>query len=167
MKKLGIVAAALAATLFLAAGSALAASDSKGLTIGATVGGLAKLTLGQAGINFPSADPDVTASIPANENAVNVSAKIRAAAAGVSTLEVLASDDLKDGTKVIGIDNVTWTATGADYAAGTMSKAAAQTAGSFTGPGQFDGTFSYFLANDWAYEPGSYTASVTYTLTSP
>lgn len=162
-----ILATLVALTALIGAQSALAASDSKNLTIGASVGGLAKLTLGSAGINFPSADPDTTPSISATENPVSVTSKVRGLAADNTTLTVLAGGDLLDGAKTIPVNNVTWTSTGANYVDGTMNKTTGQSAGAFTGPGTFSGNFSYFLANSWSFEPGTYTATVTYTLTSP
>jgi hypothetical protein len=61
---------------------------------------------------------------------------------------------------------MTWTATGTGYVAGTMNTTA-QPAGSWTGPGQRIGTFSYFLANSWSYTVGNYSTSINYTLTAP
>ena len=57
--KLTRIAALLLVLTFLLAGAAWAATDSKNLTINATVAATAKLTLGVAAINFPDADPDI------------------------------------------------------------------------------------------------------------
>lgn len=163
MKKLSLVLV-IGLGLILMAGVASAQGvDTKNLTINATVAARASLTLGQAAINFPDADPDTTPSIPATENAVSVTVKARTGAASNVTLTHLAAGDLG----VIPIGNVTWTATGAGFQAGTMSSTVAQTAGSWTGPGTRNGTFSYFLANSWDYAPGNYSVSSTYTLTAP
>jgi hypothetical protein len=62
---------------------------------------------------------------------------------------------------------MTWTATGTGYVAGTMNRTTAQTAGSWTGPGQHPGTFSYFVTNLWSYVIGNYSTTITYTLNSP
>jgi hypothetical protein len=154
---------------FLLAGAAQAASATANLTINATVAATAKLTLGTNVINFPDADPDITASIAANENPVSVTAKVKTGSASNATLTVLAAGDLKSGpTDTILISNVTWTAAGdPGLVAGTMNKTTAQSAGSWTGSGNRTGSFSYFLANSWAYQTGSYTATTTYTLTAP
>jgi hypothetical protein len=156
---LGVMAAWPAVTL--------AASDSKVLTINATVAARAKLTLAPTTINFPDADPDVTPSIPANENSVIVLASVRTSSAGVSTLTCLANGDLNSGANNIAISNVSWTSSGAGYVNGTMSKAAAQSVGSWTGSGLNVGNLDFSLANSWAYNVGSYTQTVTYTLTAP
>jgi hypothetical protein len=127
----------------------------------------AKLTISPTTINFPDADPDVTASVPATENSVTVTSKVRTTAAGAATLTCLADGDLTSGTDTIAITNVTWTAGGSGYSSGTMNSGAAQTAGSWTGSGNRSGTFNYFLANSWAYTVGSYSQTVAYTLSAP
>jgi hypothetical protein len=160
------IGVALAAFL-LAPVAAFAATDSQVLTINATVAARAKLVLAPTTINFPDADPDLVPSISANENSVNVLASVRTSSAGVSTLTCLANGNLDSGSDQIAISNVSWTSGGAGYLAGTMSNALAQAVGSWTGSGSRVGTLNYFLANSWAYAPGSYTQTVTYTLTSP
>lgn len=168
MKRVSWILVVVGLGLVVMAGNVLAqSSDTKNLTVNATVAARASLTLGQAAINFPDADPDSTPSISATENAVSVNAKVRTGSASTATLTHLAAGDLVSGSDNIAIGNVTWTATGAGYQAGTMSRTAAQTAGSWTGSGNRAGTFSYFLANSWAYATGNYTASSTYTLSAP
>ena len=167
MKKVILVLVVVVLGLFLMAGGALAANDTKNLTVNATVNARATLTLGQTAINFPDADPDVTASIPAAENAVSVTAKVRTGSSSTATLTHLAAGDLVSGSDTILIGNVTWTASGTGFQPGTMNKTTAQTAGSWTGSGNRTGSFSYFLANSWSYATGNYTASTTYTLTAP
>jgi hypothetical protein len=147
---------------------AMAATDGETLTIYATVGDRATLVLAPTTINFPDEDPDVVDPIPANENAVNVLCNVRTTGGGVSTLECLADGDLvATGTTAIPISNVTWTATGTGYGPGTMSNSVSQSVGSFTGSGANVGTLSFFLANSWSYEVGSYQQTVQYTLTTP
>ena len=166
MKKLCLVMAFLACSFWMVGGVS-AATYTQGLTVNATVASTGKLTISPTTISFPDADPDVTDPIPANSN-VSVSVKARVASGGSVTLTHKAADDLKDGTKTITIDNVTWTATGSGYnGSGTMNMTTDQNVGGWTGPGQYDGVLTYSLDNDWAYEPGSYTASTTFTLTTP
>ncbi len=156
-----------AATLLVVPAMTSAETDTETLTINAVVAEHAKLLIAPTTINFPDADPDEADPIPATENAVVVEAKVRTSATGVSTLTCLANGDLVDGGEVIAIENVTWTAGGAGYVDGTMSDAAEQTAGSWTGSGIYAGTFDFFLANSWDYNTGNYTQTVTYTLTAP
>jgi hypothetical protein len=161
--------AALGSALLLVglAGTAHAATDTKTLTVNATVSATASLTLGVAAINFAAANPGTTPSIAATENPVSVTANAQTSSAGAVTLTCLAGGDLTAGANTIAISNVTWTATGTGFVAGTMNKTTAQSAGSWTGPGARSGTFSFSLANSWSYDTGSYTAAITYTLTAP
>ncbi|HWP34106.1 MAG TPA: hypothetical protein VNM66_00775 [Thermodesulfobacteriota bacterium] len=162
------LAALTLAGVLLAPAAAPAATATQNLTIGATVAARATLTLGATAINFPDADPDAVPSIPATENPVSVTARVRTASTNTPTLTVLASGDLTSGTDTIPISNVSWTAGGAPFINGTMSATTAQSAASFpAGSGQYSSSFSYFLVNSWSYNVGSYTASVTYTLTAP
>ena len=144
-----------------------AATDTETLTINASVLARAKLVLAPTIINFPDADPDVTPSIPATENSVNVISTVRTSSAGAVTLTCQANGDLVSGGDVIAITNVTWTSTGAGYVAGAMNNAAPVAVGSWTGSGAYVGTNDFFLANSWAYNVGAYTQTVTYTLTAP
>ncbi len=160
--------AALAVTGLLAAAPAGAATATQDLTINATVAARATLTLGSATINFPDADPDAVPSIAAAENPVAVTARVRTGRASTPTLTVLANSDLTSGADTIPISNVTWTAAAAPFVGGTMNATTAQSAATFgSGSGSYSSTFSYFLANSWAYNTGNYAATVTYTLTAP
>jgi hypothetical protein len=163
MKKVLIT---LVAVLICAGTVAFAATDTKTVAVSATVSATAKLTLGSATLTFPDADPDVTPSIAPNEGAITVSAKGKTSAAGNITLVVKSGGNLVSGGDSIGISNLTWTVTGAGYSAGTMGTTD-QGLGSWTGSGSYDGTQTYALANSWSYVTGSYTATLTYTLTAP
>ncbi len=138
------------------------------LTVNMAVSARAKLTLGASAINFPDADPDTTPSIPANENPVTVTAKVRTGVSTTATLTHRSSGDLTAGLGItIPISNVSWTATGAGYVGGTMSSSSNVPAGSWTGSGIYSGAFNYSIANSWTYATGNYTVSTTYTLTAP
>ena len=153
--------------ILLLATTAWAITDTKNLTINATVTATAELTLGVPAINFPATTPP--AAIPANEGAVAVTASALTGATDLVTLTVLCNQDLTNAASdIIDITNVSWIAAGdAGFQNGNMSKDAAQTAGSWTGSGSRVGTFTYSLANSWTYAKGSYTATATYTLTAP
>ncbi len=163
MKKVLIT---LVAVLALAGTVAFAASDTKTVTVAATVSATAKLAISSASLTFPDADPDVTPSISATEGALTVTAKGKTSAAGNITLVVKADGDLTSGGDTIPIANLTWTAGGAGYVAGTMNTSD-QSVGSWTGSGNYVGTQTYVLANSWTYVTGAYSATLTYTLTAP
>ena len=160
-----LIGAAIAAlALVQPLGAATATSN---VTVAATVAASAKLTLGASTLTFPDADPETVPSINATEGAVSITAKARTSAAGAVTLTLLAGGDLTSGANTIAISNVTWTASGTGFVAGTMNKTTAQSVGSWTGSGTQTGTASFKLANSWNYATGSYTGSATYTLTAP
>jgi|APFre7841882654_1041346.scaffolds.fasta_scaffold10918_6 hypothetical protein len=166
MKKLILVLAILG--MLSTSIPVFAAQQAQNLTVNMGVLARAKLTLGVSAINFPDADPDTIPSIAATENAVSVTAKVRTGLSSTATLTHRASGNLSAGPGItIPIGNVTWTATGAGYVAGTMSSSADVRAGSWTGSGSYSGNFSYLIVNSWSYVIGNYTVSSTYTLTAP
>jgi hypothetical protein len=144
-----------------------AASTSNNVTVSATVAATAKLTLGATTVSFDDKDPDTVSSIAANEGAISIVAKGKTSAGSDITLTLQAADDLKSGSDIIGIGNVTWTASGTGFAAGTMSKSSAITVGSWANSGNRTGSVSFALANSWAYATGNYSVTATYTLTAP
>ena len=75
----------------------------------------ASLTLGTNAINFPSADPDTTPSIPASQNPVTVTCRVTGAFLSNVTLKVQAGGNLVSGGNSIPINQVTWTVTGSGY----------------------------------------------------
>lgn len=156
-----------AAALVLMSGQAYAqAVDTKTVTVSATVNAKAKLTLGSNTATFADADPDVTPLLSAA--AISVDVRTRTAAAGNVTLTVLASGALTNAASdTIAINQLSWTATGTGFAAGTMSSSTAQSLGTFLGGGTASGTQTYQLVNSWNYKTGSYSTTITYTLTAP
>jgi hypothetical protein len=151
----------------LTAATAGAVAEQAAMTMNTSISGRASLVLGSANVSFPSADPSLVPVIPAAENPVPVTARVRTGSGSAATLQVLAGGDLTSGGDTIAVGNVSWSATGGGFSPGAMSKTAAQGAGSWTGPGERSGSFSYFLANSWAYPAGAYSTTVTYTLTAP
>ena len=142
------------------------ATDAATVNVSATVAAKAKLTIAGGPVSFPDADPTATPVISAS--ALTIDVKARTSASGSVTLTALASDDLKTaGSDVITINNLTWTVSGAGFVAGTMSKSSAQSVGTWTGSGSPSGSQTLKLANSWSYATGSYSTTVTYTLTAP
>jgi hypothetical protein len=157
--------AALGVMVCVAAPAHAQATANGSVNVTANVSAKAKLTLGAASITFADADPDVTPSISAA--ALSVDVKARTSASGSVTLTVLASGDLASGGDSIAVGNLTWTATGSGFQAGTSNKTTAQTVGGWTGSGNPSGTQTYALANSWSYATGTYTVTLNYTLTAP
>ncbi|MEI6669742.1 MAG: hypothetical protein WCP29_16455 [Acidobacteriota bacterium] len=144
-----------------------AASRSDPLLVSATVAARAKLTLSNASMTFSDADPDTVPLVPANGGALTITAKARTTIGSTVTLVVVASSDLQSGLDTIAASQLRWTATGTGFVAGTVNKTAAQTVGSWVSSGFWTGTQSYALANAWTYSTGTYTTTLTYTLTAP
>jgi hypothetical protein len=144
-----------------------AASLSRTATATATITAVAKLTMSSTSIAFPDADPDTTPAIPASGGEITITAKARTTIGNTVTLVVQAANDLKSGLDTILATQLTWTATGAGFVAGTMSKTAAQPVASWTSSGSWSGTQSYTLLNSWTYATGTYSTTLTYTLTAP
>jgi hypothetical protein len=156
-----------AAVLFFSGSAYAQITDTKAVNISANLTAKAKLDLGGVtAVSFPDQDPDAAATLTAT-SAVNVTVKARTSSGGSVTLTVQADDDLLGDTGgTIGIANMTWTA-GGDLLGGIMSKTAAVSLGSWSGPGTKAGAQVYRLANSWSYATGNYTAIITYTLTAP
>ena len=165
-KTLWKVGLTTAAVVLLSSSSAYAQLATQNINATAVVAARGRITLTGA-INFPDMDPFTTPSINAAGLGVQAFARV-AVGAGVS-LTVQAGGDFLSGTAAIPIANLTWaTAGGAGFnATGTMSSTAAQPVGNWTGPGAHNATQTYSLVNDWAYAPGNYVVTLTYTLTSP
>jgi hypothetical protein len=142
-------------------------SQKETITLSTNIATRAKLAFGSSAISFPSANPDSVPSVPSNVNPVSVTSSARTGSSQSVKLTCLAVGDLISGTSAIVISNVRWTATGAGYLPGAMSRNGSIPAGTWTGPGQRTGTFSYFLANSWSYTIGNYSTSINYTLTAP
>jgi hypothetical protein len=159
----GIVTAA--AVLCFSAPAFAQATHTGAITVTANVNAKAKLTLGAASIMFADADPDVSPTVSAGSIPIDV--KARSSANGAVTLTVLASDDLKAGTNVIAISNLTWATSGTGFQAGTANKTTAQTVGAWTGSGSPSGTQTYSLVNSWTYATGTYSVTLNYTLSAP
>jgi hypothetical protein len=168
MKRTHLIALIVVLALHLASTLAFAGDRATAsLTINASVNARAKLTLSTSSINFPDADPDTTPLIPAAENAVNVTVKVRTRSVSTATLTHQAAGKLTSGRDSIPIPKVTWTATGTGFSSGTMSSTAARKVGIWSGSGSHSGTLNFSLANSWEYATGTYTASSTFTLIAP
>lgn len=154
-------------TIVAAAPLLRAASRTDTLTVNATVSARAKLSLSSASMVFPDADPDTVPSVPSSGGALTITAKGRTTIGSTVTLVMVASGDLQSGLDVIPVSQLSWTATGAGFVNGTVNKSVAQPVGSWTSSGVWTGTQSYLLANSWNYSTGTYTTTLTYTLTAP
>ena len=125
------------------------------------------LTLSRTTIPFASADPDSTPSIAAPTMTVTYRVRNNR---GDWRITLLASGDLSSGAASIPISNVSWVATPAPpFTAGFMNATVEQTLASGSGnvnPSQ-SAQVTFFLANSWDYDVGTYSALFTFTLVAP
>ena len=148
------------------AGVAAAGAQTRTATFNVAIAGTAKLTLSPASIAFPDSDPTAVPLVAAQPGPVTVTVKARATHNATVRLTLRATDNLRSGVVTIPASAVSWTATGAGFAGGTLSLTA-QTVGSWVGSGARTGTQSFVFANSWSYAVGTYTLSMQYTVSSP
>jgi hypothetical protein len=164
--------AILAITL---AGTGVAFGANTGtVNLKAEVTSIAELTLGATTIDFPATNPS-TASIT-GVGTTTVLANVRTGSASTATL-VAVGTDLTSGSDTIDISNVTSTYTRSGGSTGfftegtpiAMAKSPGVTVAtaSTNASGSYTGSFAWAMANSWSYADGSYTATITYTLTAP
>ncbi len=163
-KTLWKVGLSTAAVVLLSSSAAYAqATATATLAVNVNVASRARLTLSTASITFADADPTTNPTLTAP--AINVNVGARTALTSVVTL-TLAGPDFTSGGDTIAIGNLSWTAPAAGFVAGTAATTATPV-GSWTGPGAHVSAQTYSLVNSWAYVPGSYATTLTYTLTVP
>ena len=152
--------------LALGTGRAPVAGQTQNATLNASINGLARLSLSSAAITFPDADPDAVPSIQPTQGPITLTAKARTSPNGSITLTVRANDHLRSGIDTIPASNITWVASGAGFNNGTLSAASAQIVAAWTGSGARSGTQTFFFKNLWSYATGTYTLTMTYTLSA-
>ena len=157
----------LLAALLAAPPPAAAQQNSRDATLTANVNAMARLSLSSLTLAFADADPDTVPQVPSTTGPIAVEAKARAFQGEAITLTVAADDDLRSGTDVIPASALSWTASGPGFVSGTLAVGVAQTVGSWANSGVHAGTLTWVLANSWTYAPGTYSLTLTYTLTAP
>jgi hypothetical protein len=157
---------ALLLCLVVLPGVAPAAAQSDTATLNASISSQARLSLSTLSITFPDADPDTVPNIPALPGPVTITAKARTSVNGAITLTIQASDHLRSGLDTIPASQITWTATGSGFTNGTLSAASAQVVAAWTGSGVHIGTHAFVFRNLWSYATGTYTLTMTFTLSA-
>jgi hypothetical protein len=149
----------------LGAAEAAAQTVTQNNTATAVVAGRARLDITGA-VAFADADPETTAII--DSAALNLAVRVRTTPLNSYNLTVQAGGDFVGPDGTIPIGNLSWLTAGpGGFAAGTASSTVAVPLGNWTGPGARIGTQTYRLVNSWDYAPGTYTVTLTYTLTVP
>ena len=171
MKKMqSLLAAACTATLVFAAGSALAASDGKTVTLQTTINSYANLTINSPTLTFP----DSFASLPAAQ-ATTYTAMIRQTSAGGATLAIVGANLAGASTSIpatgIQLTPTITTGTGAINSTITLSTSS-QTAVTYANSGVYTGTLTFDLTplGITAYQAlpvDTYTGVQSLTLSTP
>ncbi len=160
-----VVLVALALTAVSSARSALA--QTRTATLNVSINGLARLSLSSTGMSFPDSNPDLVPQVPGTPGPLVVTVKARTTLNATVRLSVLASDDLRSGVLTLPASTITWTAAGAGFVAGTLNRTTPQSVGTWVGSGVRTGTQSLLFTNLWTQPTGTYTLTMTYTLSSP
>ena len=160
-------AAATAILMYSTSAYAQPVNLTQTLTATATVGNQAKLTV-LGTISFPDTDPDLPGAIPNSGGPVSIAAKARVADTTLVSLTVHSDKTHFDspGT-TIPVGALKWSSSGGVFLPNGSMANAAQAVGSWTGPANHSGTQTFTLDNSWAYAPGSYSVTLTYTLSTP
>lgn len=152
--------------VFCAADANAASAGTMAITY--NVAARANLTITPATINFADMDPTSVPQVPARENPVQVTVKIRKdPAAAIAATLTCQGGPLVSGTDVIPSSSISWSASGTGLVAGTLSSSTPQAVGSWTAVGNYNGSLNFNLSNLWTYSIGTYTGSILYTLTAP
>jgi len=119
-----------------------------------------------ATVSFPSSDPDTVPQIAAAP--IRVSYIAQGSPDNPWTITVRAEGNLVSGAATIPISNISWTATPTpNFRDGTLSTVAQTLA---TGPGLLNvnrGDVTFRFVNSWTHPVGTYTQTITFTLSSP
>lgn len=153
--------------MFSALAASAAAQQSAVATLAANLGSLAKLTFSSSNISFPDADPDLVPQVASSPAALIITAKARASRLAIVTLTVSTADDLRAGITTIPVSDISWTASGAGFVGGTLNRAIPQIVASWTGSGVHTGTQQYVFTNRWSHPTGTFSLTLTYTLSVP
>lgn len=137
------------------------------------------LTVTPSSISFPDANPSSVSQIPASAT-VLIKVRVTNGANQNWSVHLLANGDLlnSDGVSKIPIANLTWNATmtgractnGCTCVSGTMSATVPQDVirGLGNTPnGQFNCNTNFLLNNQWGYNTGPYTQTITVVTASP
>lgn len=117
------------------------------------------ISLAAPSLRFQASNPAVQPTVPALENPIAVS--VNYSGTGNWVLNVLADGDLLSAGSSIPISRIRWTANGAAFSSGTLSKTSPQAVG--TGNVSATGSLSFFLADSWNFAAGSYAQTITFT----
>jgi hypothetical protein len=127
-----------------------------------------KVTFDRTSVTFNTQAYDVNTVVPVQAAPLTVSAKARVPPNQRMVMTVQADGPFVSGASTIPANKLTWTMTGAGFqAGGTANPNAARMLGSWRGSGNYTGTQVYEFLDSWNYSVGTYTLTMTYTVTLP
>lgn len=154
-------------TLGAAAGTPSASAQTRTATVNVSINGLARMSLSVNAVTFPDSNPSLVSQVAPTSGPLTITVKTRTPLNSTVRLSVLASDNLRSGLRTIPASVITWTASGTGFIPGTLNRTTPQSVGSWIGSGARTGTQSLLFANSWSYPVGTFTLTMTYTLSSP
>ena len=175
MIKSTYVVLAIVLLVLAGANSSLFAQSTQDVTFQVDLLAWYDIFIAQTTITFTDQAPPVqpvpgTTNLTGNPDPVGVRVFALVLPSSSLQLTVRANGDLDKGSgSTIGIDAISWTATGSGYQAGAMSTSTDVLVGQWTGAifHWHTGTFTFLFARDYVnQEPGNYTATATYTLSA-
>ena len=127
-----------------------------------------KVAFDRTSVTFNTQAYDVNTVVPVQAAPLTVSAKARVPPNQRIVMTVQADGPFVSGTSTIPANKLSWTMTGAGFqAGGTANANAARMLGSWRGSGDYTGTQTYEFLDSWDYSVGTYTLTMTYTVTLP
>lgn len=162
-----ILGSSFVTLLSLAATPAVAAAQTRTATVNVSIDGVARMSLSVNAITFPDSNPSLVTQVSPTSGPLTITVKARTPLNSTVRLSVLASDDLRSGVRTIPASTITWTTSGAGFVPGTLNRTTPQAVGTWIGSGARTGTQSLLFANSWNHPAGTFTLTMTYTLSSP
>ncbi len=162
-----LLAAALAAA-GLGAALAARAQTRQDVTATARVESRGKIEMSASVITFIRTDPTAALWLTQSEPPVQVTLKATTRPSDKMYLRIVTPGDLvaEISGATIAAENVRWEASGGQFQAGTLSKAAPQLVATVNQSGVISGLLTFYLANDQSYTPGVYHMTVQLTLSA-
>jgi hypothetical protein len=162
-----ILGSSFVTLLSLAATPAVAAAQTRTATVNVSIDGVARMSLSVNAITFPDSNPSLVTQVSPTSGPLTITVKARTPLNSTVRLSVLASDDLRSGVRTIPASTITWTTSGTGFVPGTLNRTTPQAVGTWIGSGARTGTQSLLFANSWNHPAGTFTLTMTYTLSSP
>ncbi len=120
-----------------------------------------EVTVTPSSFSYPSADPDTTPVVTAPPLSVDIHVT-----GNRSWALTIQGTDLTSGVHAIPAGNVTWTATAPLNGTGAL-RTTPQTLATGSGNQNSTSSITFSLQNLWTYNVGTYTQTITFTISSP